>query len=174
MKYFLFTVLILETVASLGQDNPKPSRIHIRDTITFCGVKFPIPRDCGGESAINCCGFTIEGNSHNYSCFSGTTLIWDYASAEWSRQKMENVLPQIMRQVRNPTRESITCYILGVKLPAVKIISQFRDSDEMICEIHVNGTINQQSFYLQFYSDIAIKTNEDIPPGIRQLFRVTD
>jgi len=100
------------------------------------------------------------------------TLIRDYSSAQWAREKMENVLPQIQRQLRNSTTEHISCYILGQKLPAVKITGLLPKDDEMTYDIHINGTINGQSFYLQVYSDKDIKSNEDIPPGIRQIIKL--
>lgn len=136
-------------------------------------MKFPIPRDCEEESEVNCCSYDIEGRSHNYTCFSGTTLIWKYSTAEWAREAMESVLPQRLEQAKNPVTENMSCYLLGQKLPAVKIVSILPDN-EIFCQIHVNGTINGQSFYLQFYSDKDVKNNEDIPPGIRQIFKVTN
>ena len=83
-------------------------------------------------------------------------------------------IPQVQRQLRNTRTENISCYILNQKLPAVKIYGLLPYDDETGCMINVYGTINGQSFYLQVYTEEDILTNEDIPPGIRQLFRLTN
>lgn len=188
MKYLLAAIAVMQLLTACHKkesmnrekriDIPRwrPEAVNppmkLKDSFTFCSMKFSIPRECDEEQETNCCDVDIDGYMHNFSCYNGTSLFWEYVNIEWAEDIFISLPPQIKKHAKSYKKEPITCYILGKKLPGLKETFEPRSGGELVYSILTYGTVNDQSFYCRLISQTDIKNNEDIPPGIRQVFRV--
>lgn len=130
----------------------RPRELNIesqKDSISICGIPFKSPIDCSimPEGQILCDTYAIN---------------WVYVeSDQLERHKLES-----KEQLKRPKK--INCYILNKEVVAYK--TKFKPGIQII----YNGTINNQAVLIQIWLENDIKSNNDIPEYLKQMFRLSE
>lgn len=157
---------------SLLDFSTPPGPIPVRDSFTFCGVKYKIPRNCRGESQGDCCSAMTSPDQ--LSCHNGTGLFWHYMPTEESAKLHVESLPsQWTKQTQKFSAETIDCYLAGKPVKAYRTISEKSNGDTFHC-LAMYGSVNGQVVVAQLRSQKELKTNKDIQPVFQQIIKLKE
>ncbi|MET0392488.1 MAG: hypothetical protein ABW019_05075 [Chitinophagaceae bacterium] len=149
-----------------------PGPVPVRDSFTFCGVKYKIPRNCKDESQVNCCSAMTSPDQ--LSCYNGTGLFWHYMPTEESaRFNFESLPSQWMKQAQKFSSETIDCYLASIPVKAYRCVAG-KSNGNKSHSISVYGTVNGQAVVAELFSQKELKSNSDIQPVFQQIIRLKE
>lgn len=191
MKNILSIIFLLFSIGCFSQTRTDSIGIPIYDTINksitirstnyfpFCNKIIQISRLCEGQMQSNCCFYEaqistgeMEPSSGQLGCFDGTSLFWHYlVNKETAQFNWENLIKSTKKQAKLFNLEPVLFYLDKQKINAVRV-SYERTSGKMNHVIIATGNVNGQNVVIRFYTNTAIKKNDDVPSAYKQLISI--
>ena len=155
--------------------------------VSFCGVKFKVPRENSSIPNSNCCqGDSSEKYKYTtLQCSNGNSMEWNYFNNKKEAKLMfDNSIRQNQfdRNTRQFQKTRIECYLLNTKVFGYKIQikadaknssgqSHSIDTTIIINKIIAYGVVNGQAIWFQFMSSNKFNTSNDIIKPFRKIIR---
>lgn len=128
-------------------------------SISFCGSEFSIPDGCDADS------------KHQLEC-DDCSMSWSYVDGNMLQYLADQANQEIQQHNYPSTNENITCYLLGTKVNAFKILSKKNNYHETT--IIAYGIVKKHSVLVKLSVPHALVDNENIPSGARQIISLTE
>jgi|GEM_PF-3319435 len=144
----------------------------------FCSKSYELPRDCNDSYPANCCSYSAfllknrkVADLAYVSCGNGSSFVWHYGnSLENARSNFESIPTQTLHS-KVVSKTLIKCIVYDKEMPGYMI--QLRNSQGGVSYLLTTyGTYNGYFFWLEYTTAKEIKSNEDIQPAFRHIFRI--